>query len=91
MFIRAHEMLACLQRSWSFHLRSSGFYIPAMHHRSHCAEEVLHRSVHTGLFSPAVLKVESGVQDNHLGIFWSSDEQFNLIKNTACLGLMDGI
>lgn len=51
---------ACLQQPWSFHLRSSGFYIPAMHHRSHHAEEVLHRSVRTGLYSPAVLKVESG-------------------------------
>ncbi len=30
---------ACLQQPWSFHLRSSGFYIPAMHHRSHHAEE----------------------------------------------------
>lgn len=35
---------ACLRQRWSFHLRSSGFYIPAMHHRSHHAEEVLQAS-----------------------------------------------
>lgn len=51
---------ACLQQPWSFHLRSSGFYIPAMHHRSHYTEEVLHRSVCIGSYSPAILKVESG-------------------------------
>lgn len=33
--------------AWSFHLRSSGFYIPAMHQRSHHAEEVVRCSVHT--------------------------------------------
>lgn len=47
---------ACLQQACSFHLRSSGFHIPAMHHRSHHAEEV----VRAGSHSPAILNLESG-------------------------------
>lgn len=46
-----------LRRLWSFHLRSSGFYIPATHQRSHLAEEVLRRPIHWGLRSPAVLRL----------------------------------
>lgn len=70
---------ACLQQACTFHLRSSGFHIPAMHHRSHHAEEVDRTVQRFSIWS-------LGVQSDHLGSSYSNGEFFNLVKNTPKLG-----
>lgn len=63
-------------------MRSSGFYIPAMHHRSHHAEEVVRRSVRTGSHTPEILKVESA------GVGWPFRDP---LCERAHLGICDQI
>lgn len=68
---------AWLHQHWSFHLRSSGFYIPAMHRHSHHAEEVQPTTLCS--HSPAIPKLESeGVEWKYRGAFRAARD--SLIK-----------